>query len=294
MDFRAAAVELYGLTPEQFTPARNDLAKAANAAGDPHTATALKALRKPTLAAWLANLLVRVDPDGVNSLTELGEQLRQAHLSADGPRLRQLTPRRHSLIAQLVKTARARAQRLHHPVSAQTADKLTETLDAALIDPGAAQLLRTGQLTSALQHVGFGVVDETGQPAQLAPIKPRVVRSTRTKPPTQRRPPADDPAKRRRAELESHARQADADYTQAEALRLQAEAELDAHEHLEADLRTTIERLTEELEHAHHQLREAGRHTRHLQRERDRTTRQAAVAQRRRDTNHQRLKTLDG
>ncbi|WUJ72206.1 hypothetical protein OG809_02850 [Kribbella soli] len=291
MDFGAATVELYGLTPEQFTAARNDLAKAANAAGDPHTATALKALRKPTLAAWLANVLVRADPDGVNSLTELGEQLRQAHLSADGPRLRQLTPRRHSLVAQLVKTARARAQRLHHPVSTQVADKLTETLDAALIDPGAAQLLRTGQLTSALHHVGFGVVDETGQPAQLAPIKPRVVRS---KPSPKHRPPADDPVKRRRTELESRAREADADYTQAEALRLQAEAELDAHEHLEADLKSTIVRLTEELDHANHQLRDAERHTRHLQRERTRTTRQAAQAERRRETNHQRLEALDG
>jgi len=53
-------------------------------------------------------------------------------------------------------------------VTAQTAERLTETLDAALVDPGAAQLLRTGQLTSALRHVGFGVVDENGDPAQLA------------------------------------------------------------------------------------------------------------------------------
>jgi hypothetical protein len=48
----------------------------------------LKALRKPTLAAWLANQLVRTDPGQVNDLTELGDQLREAHLSADGPRRR--------------------------------------------------------------------------------------------------------------------------------------------------------------------------------------------------------------
>ena len=46
----------------------------------------MKALRKPTLAAWLANQLVGTDPDQVNDLTELGDQLREAHLSADGPR----------------------------------------------------------------------------------------------------------------------------------------------------------------------------------------------------------------
>jgi hypothetical protein len=46
------------------------------------------------------------------------------------------------------------------------ADRVTETLDAALVDPGTAQLLRTGRLTSALRHVGFGVVDESGESAQ--------------------------------------------------------------------------------------------------------------------------------
>jgi hypothetical protein len=66
MDVNAAAVELYGLTPEHFIAARNDLARTANAAGGPQTNTAVKALRKPTLAAWLANQLVRADPEGIN------------------------------------------------------------------------------------------------------------------------------------------------------------------------------------------------------------------------------------
>ncbi|WUJ74970.1 hypothetical protein OG809_17230 [Kribbella soli] len=74
-------------------------------------------------------------------------------------------------------TARAQARKHGHAVSAQTGQRLTETLDAAVIDPGAAQLLRAGQLTSALRHVGFGVIDETGEPARLAPVIPRVVRS---------------------------------------------------------------------------------------------------------------------
>ena len=130
VDIDAVAVELYGLTPDEFTAARNQLAKTI---GGP-TAAAIKALRRPTLAAWLANLLVQ--------------------------------------------TARAEAKTLGRSVTPTVADRLTETLDAALIDPGAEQLLRSGQLTSALRHVGFGVVDETGSPAQLAPIKPRTVRNT--------------------------------------------------------------------------------------------------------------------
>ena len=185
-------------------------------------------------------------------------------------------------------------------MSEQIAQKLTETLDAALIDPGAAQLLRTGQLTSALRHVGFGVVDETGGPARLAPIKPRVVRSSRPKPPAKRptRQPrlastATEAVNRRRTELETRAQEAESDYSEAEAQRVEAEAELDSHEHLKSDLKSTIERLIEELERARQQLREAERRTRRLQRERDRTARNAAIAQRRRDANQQRLANLE-
>ncbi|MEU4607454.1 hypothetical protein AB0F43_31095 [Kribbella sp. NPDC023972] len=190
----AAVVELYGLAPEQFTSARNELARAA--------------------------------PDQVNDLTELGEELRQAQLSGDGARLRQLTPRRHSLVQQLVKTARALAREQGRPVSQQIAQRLTETLDAAVVDPGAAQLLRSGQLTSALRHVGFGVVDETGGFAELA-----TARQTRRGAST-----VDDTLHKRRAELQSRAQEAEDDYAAAEAERGPAEAQLDAHEHQIADL----------------------------------------------------------
>jgi hypothetical protein len=81
VDVEVAAVELYGLVPEEFTAARNQLAKAARDAGDIPASAAVKALRKPTLAAWLANVLVRADPGRIHQLTELGEQPRQAHVS---------------------------------------------------------------------------------------------------------------------------------------------------------------------------------------------------------------------
>src|SRR5206468_2978861 len=110
-----------------------------------------------------------------HALTELGEDLRQTYLSADAARRRELTRLRHDLVSDLVRTARERAAGGRR-ISAQIAERLTETLDAALVDPAAAQLVRTGQLTSALRHVGFGVVDENGNPAQLAMVRPRVVR----------------------------------------------------------------------------------------------------------------------
>ena len=298
VDIDAVAVELYGLTPDEFTAARNQLAKTV---GGP-TAAAIKALRRPTLAAWLANLLVRTDPDGVNALTELGDELRAAHLSADGARLRALTPRRHDLVQALVKTARAEAKSLGRTVTPTVADRLTETLDAALIDPGAAQLLRSGQLTSALRHVGFGVVDETGSPAQLAPMKPRTVRTTPAKKLIKQ--PAKNTARRkeaaaaralqRRAELQAHTEQVEAEYLQAEKSRAAAESVLDANQHQVTDLQATIERLAGELDQARQQLKAVQRETARLERALDRATRIAAVAKRRRDAQQLRLANLDG
>jgi DNA repair exonuclease SbcCD ATPase subunit len=287
VDVDQVAVELYGLAPDDFTAARNEAARAATNGGDTRTAEAIKALRKPTLASWLANQLVRANPDGVHQLTELGEQLRQAHLSADGPALRRLTPQRHELVRSLVTTARDKARAEGRTITAAVAERLTETLDAALVDPGAAQLLRTGQLISALRHVGFGVVDESGDPAKLAPVKPRVVRRARPAPARKStaapRPPRQDPLQQRRAELAARADQTATDYDEAEAERAEAESLLDANQHHVSDLEATIERLTEELEQARDRLKAVRREAPRLQRNLERATRTAAAAQRRRD-----------
>jgi hypothetical protein len=305
MDVDQVAVQLYGLALDEFTAARNAAAKAAKDAGDTRAGTAIKALRKPTLAAWLANQLVRAAPDGIHDLTELGEQLRGAHLAADGARLRHLTEYRHRLVRDLVTTARDHAAVRGQAVSGPVAERLAETLDAALVDPGAAQLLRTGQLTSALRHVGFGVVDETGEPARLAPVAPRIVRRTparKTSPKPAKKQPearpkradtAQDTLRRRRAELQARAGELQLAYDEAEADRADAESKLDAHQQHLADLEQTIQRLTDELEHARRQLRAARRDTRRLERRLTIADRDATGARRRLEAGRQRLANVD-
>jgi DNA repair exonuclease SbcCD ATPase subunit len=293
VDLDTVASELYGLTPDEFTAARNQLAKTV----DGQLGAAIKALRKPTLAAWLANLLVRSDPDGVNALTELGDKLRAAHLSADGATLRALTPQRHTLVKQLVASATAEARKLGRTATPAVVDRLTETLDAALIDPGAAQLLRNGQLISALRHVGFGVVDETGEPAKLAPMRPRTVRSKpaakTAKPVKPHQSGAERALQMRRAQLQARAAEVEQEYAATERERAEAESVLDAHQHHAADLQATIDRLTEELDHARHQLKTTQRDTARLERTLNRAMRTAALAQRRRDAQLQRLANFD-
>lgn len=299
-------LELYGLPPEQFTAARNQLAITLRDAGDPVGSATVKGLPKPTIAAWLANRLVRIAPDQIAELTEFGEQIRDAHSAGDRLRLKQLTPRRHKLVQQLVNVARDDAQAAGRVITDAVAKRLTETLDAAVVDPRAAQLLRTGRLTSALQHVGFGVVDESGVPAAVQPLRRSTARGARPRTPSPRPPVTEaKPAvaarktaqaqehRRRRTELQQRLREVEADYGEAEKQRLAAESELDANEHHIADMQTAIQRLTDELERARQELRAAQGRTRRLERVLTRATRDAATARRRRDAQRQRLEAIN-
>jgi hypothetical protein len=302
-------LELYGLPPEQFTAARNQLAKTLRDAGDTRRSETIRALRKPTIAAWLANRLVRTVPDQIAELTEFGQDLREAHRRGDRTRLKVLTPGRHELVNRLVEIGKANATHDGRSITISTAERLAATLDAALVDPGAAQLLRSGRLSSGLRHVGFGVVDETGTPVPVTGLvrdRPTPTATAAKASPRKTSPPKKAPVgrtrkvtqdellRRQRAELQERLREVEADYEAAEHERVAAESELDANEHHIADMQTAIGRLTDELEQAGRELRQAQSHTRKLERALTRATRFAAAARRRRDAQHQRLEAFNG
>ena len=73
-----AARELYGLPPDEFTRARDARVKELRKEGDRETAEAVKALRKPTVAAWALNQLARTRSKDVEKLIAAGEELRSA------------------------------------------------------------------------------------------------------------------------------------------------------------------------------------------------------------------------
>jgi len=170
VDFEKAADALYAAPSADFIARRNELAKELKAAGDQLGSTRLKALRKPTVAAWLTNLLARELPDEIDDLLALGDEFRAATADLDGERLRELTPKRHKLLDQLTKSAADLADREGQKVSADVGQKLRETLDAALVDPAAGDAVQEARLSSALRHVGFGVVDESGEPSTVTAL----------------------------------------------------------------------------------------------------------------------------
>ncbi len=289
VDLDEAAQELYGLAPEDFTSARNKLADQAKADGDAAASKAIRELKKPTLAAWLANQLVRAEADRIDDLIQLGDDLRDAHASRDGDRMRELTSQRISLVRDLGRAARDLAKKSGHKITDTVGDRLAETLDAASVDTDAARLLGTGRLTSALRHVGFGVVDESGEPAEVTPISTARERRANGKKASKkqagRRTEDDKRAEEhRRKEAQEKLERAEAELAEAEEAREQAEAELDANEHHVEDMRTAVERLTDDLEKAQAELERAEHRTGSLERALTKAARTATTARRRRDS----------
>jgi hypothetical protein len=159
MNLAEVADELYGLSPAEFTAARDAHAQEARAAGEREVSDAIRKLRRPTVSAWLVNQLVRSDADPVDQLLELGQELREAQQALDGDQIRDLSAQRGQLTQALVQEARRLAAAAGQPVSEANAREVEATFDAALADPAAADAVRSGRLTKALSYAGFGEVD---------------------------------------------------------------------------------------------------------------------------------------
>jgi len=154
-DFEATADELYALPPEQFIERRDAAARAAKPA-EPDLAKAIRALKKPSTAAWLLNQLVRANRDDVSSLLDLGAALRQAQSRLEGAQLRELSQQRRQAVNALVREARRLAARLGKPATESVAREVEQSLEAALANPDAAQAVESGRLTTALSpDAGF-------------------------------------------------------------------------------------------------------------------------------------------
>lgn len=274
VDFDAIAEELYRLQPAEFTDARTLRVKQAREAGQRDLAGRLQKLRKPTAGAWLANLLVREQPDQVTELLELGAALREAQHALVGEDLANLARQRQQLVNALSRDVRRRAARAGHRVTAAAAVELEDTLRAALAEPAAAELLRTGRLSTAL-HPSAGGFDPAEQAAVLAPPtgRPRVAPVGQTKQADRERAvrtgQADDAV--RRAQQQEEAAKATAATAQAAVTRQQQEAEtlLRRLRELEAELnrvraeeslcRRELRRLHEYSEAAARRVDGAGR-----------------------------------
>ncbi|SIN33388.1 hypothetical protein [Micromonospora cremea] len=152
--------QLYRTPPERFVAARDAAVAEARRAGDPATARQLARLRRPTVAAWLVNLLAIQRPELVADLVQLADALRAAQRELRGPRLRELSAQRRAVVGALVAEVRklAAAEPDAPPAGKLPLAEVEATLNAALSDADVAEQVRSGRLQRSASYAGFGEV----------------------------------------------------------------------------------------------------------------------------------------
>lgn len=155
----AVADQLYAETPATFTAARDALAKEQD---DKAFGKQVKALKKPSVAAWAINLLVRREAEQIDQVLGVAEALREAAAAMDGEELRALTRQRRQLTTALATSARGLAREQGVKLSPSVVDQVEAMLNSAMLDPVAAQVIRSGLVLTAFTSTGVGELDAGG------------------------------------------------------------------------------------------------------------------------------------
>lgn len=163
--------QLFALPLDEFTAARNELARRLKQEGDAEAAEQVKALAKPSVPAWAVNQLARRDPEGVRSLLNVGARLRSAQeRSLRGERaadeLRAAQTEERELVRKLTHGAGDLLRDAGRPATGATLDRVSSTLRAAALGEPGRTLLREGRLTGEVEVSGFDAFASLDVPAR--------------------------------------------------------------------------------------------------------------------------------
>ena len=141
---------LFALPPEEFTAARDELAKSLE---ERQAAKEVKALRRPTTAAWAVNQTVRRHPDALERLLAAGREVRSAQRRAasglSAPTFGKAIAERRRLVIELTDLATAILEEAGRPAELQTR-AIANTFEAAAADEAAAEAVAAGRLSKEL------------------------------------------------------------------------------------------------------------------------------------------------
>jgi hypothetical protein len=218
--------ELYGLPLDRFVPERAAQVRALRSAGEREQATAVAALRKPSVAAWAVNQLIRTQRREVQALLDAGDALRDAQAgvlakSADAQDLRSAAEREREAVDGLVRTARGLLSSSGQELSATTLERVADTLHAAALDDEAREQVMEGRLVRELRHVGLGGGLGLAPPARSVPARSRTSGDSTAESTTAKERRAAEAAERReresaRKEARAHERDAAREVDRAE------------------------------------------------------------------------------
>lgn len=166
------AVELYTGPLADFVASRNAQAAATT---DRALAARIRALKKPSVAAWVVNVFAREREAQLGEALQLARELREAQDDLDARALAQLGRDRRALTNRLAAAAVELAEARGERITSSTRDAVQQTITAAFFDPAAAAAVASGRLIRELEPSGtFAEIADTvvGGDAPAAPEMP--------------------------------------------------------------------------------------------------------------------------
>ena len=136
--------ELLALPPEQFTEARNAVAKRLRSDGNRDASDAVKRLPRPSLALWGLNRLAREDGAPIEAFLQAADALREA--TSSGGDIRAATGPERAAESRVTKAVAALVRAEGRGVTDAVERGIGQTLQAAAADAGVADALRSGRL----------------------------------------------------------------------------------------------------------------------------------------------------
>ena len=162
---------LYGLPLDEFTNARNELARALRTEGRRDEADEVAALRKPSLAAWVVNQLARDRGDEVRALVDAAKAIKAGDDAGDD--LFRAT------LDRLLPGAREVLGATGRSPSDSVLQQVATTLRASAAT--AAEELTAGRLTEAREATGFEAALSGAPPRPRRPKRPKQQTTERRK-----------------------------------------------------------------------------------------------------------------
>jgi len=247
---------LYEAPPDGFVAARAAAIADARKIGDKDAAKRYAALRKPTVAAWLVNLLALRRPELIDDLVELSTGLREAQRGLQGDQLRELSNQRRQVVSALVTAARKLALAEDPSLGAGKLPlgEVEATLTAALAEPEIAAQVRSGRLVRAATYAGFGEVPRprlrliTADSVDEEEAEPEVDGAgDEDEAPARPSPRERAAAERRRRERDERRRELKRELAAARAAEDRADDQLERAERAERDAGHAVEDIDAEL-----------------------------------------------
>ena len=235
---------LYQLPLEEFTSARNALAKEAKR-------PTIKDLEKPNIAAWAINQLYWQHRPVFERLTKAAERLRGEHrklLSGKSTDIRETEKTHREALREATEQIKAILKDAGHATSDQTLMAVQETLEAL---PGSDP---PGRLTRPLKPLGFealaGVTISPSAKPALRVVKSGATPREEAKPDPKRERELAKQREQEERERKERQRQAEKELKAAEAAMLRAEEAVKKAEKALGELRAARDEAVSEYQRA--------------------------------------------